>query len=144
MAAWPSSTLPDPLNEGMSITSGSTVKLRKLESGRNESRRFGDGMPDQLTCTFRLLHSAQYDSPDSSTTVTINQLEYFNDFFDNDLNQGVNWFTADWLTDLGYTSHKARFLGYPKVSGVQGYYYDLQATLLIQRSAWAAADTEWK
>jgi len=135
---WPS-TLPDPLNEGMSITSGSTVKLRKLESGRYESRRFGDGMPDQLTCTFRLLHHVVIEP----VKVEYNQLEQFNDFFEGDLNQGTNWFEAGWLSDIGYNSHVARFFGYPKVSGVQGYYYDLQATLLIQRGAWASSDTSW-
>jgi hypothetical protein len=127
MATWPAG-LPAPQKK-ISITPGDTRVERKLQSGRTEFRRFGAGKPDQAKILIRLLWS-QWDT--------------FKHFYERDLNLGTNWFSASWLTILGYNEHKVKFLGYPREVARQGYYIDITCTLLIQKTTWIiGADTEW-
>lgn len=127
MAIWPS-TLPAPQKK-LSITPGDTRTGRRLQSGRTEFRRFGNGKPDQLKVLFRLLW-AEWD--------------IFKEFHTQDLNLSLNWFSADWLATLGYSAHKAKILGYPREVARQGYYVDIVCMLLIQKTAWIIGeDTEW-
>lgn len=127
MATWPTA-LHGPEND-VSIKPGSTISERRLMSGRREVRRFGDGAPDVITCKFRFTE-AEY--------VT------FKDFWEDDLSIGTNWFTATWLATMGYSDHKARFLGYPKASPSKGEYLDLSATLIVQASgSVVVSDTTW-
>ncbi len=56
----------------------------------------------------------------------------FEYFYNRDLGLGVNWFTADWLENLGYTSHIAKIVGYPKLKGKGAIHADYTLTLLIQ------------
>lgn len=127
MASWPS-TLPAP-QKSISITPGDTRKDRRLQSGRTEFRRFGDGKPDEARVPFRL---------------TWAEWDIFKEFYAHDLNLGINWFSADWLADLGYDAHKAKILGYPREVALQSYYVDVLCTLLIQKTAWIVGeDSEW-
>lgn len=127
MASWPS-TLPAP-QKSISITPGDTRKERKLQSGRIEFRRLGDGKPDQTRVPFRL---------------TWAQWDIFKEFHAHELNLGINWFSADWLVDLGYDAHKARILGYPREVARQSYYVDVLCNLIIQKTTWIVGeDTEW-
>ena len=127
MATWPAG-LPAPQKK-ISITPGDTRVERKLQSGRTEFRRFGDGKPDQLKVLFRLLWA---------------QWETFKTFYEYDLNLGLNWFSASWLAGLGYDAHKAKFLGYPREVVRQGYYVDIVCTLMVQKTIWIIGeDTEW-
>lgn len=127
MATWPT-TLPAP-QKNIGIVPGDTRKDRKLQSGRSEFRRFGDGKPDQMKTLFRLTW-AEWDT--------------FKEFYAHELNLSVNWFSADWLTDLGYDSHKARILGYPREIALQNHYVDVLCNLIIQKTAWIVGeDTEW-
>ena len=127
MATWPAG-LPAPQKK-ISITPGDTRVERKLQSGRTEFRRFGDGKPDQAKVLFRLLWA---------------QWETFKTFYEYDLNLGLNWFSASWLAELGYDVHKAKFLGYPREVARQGYYVDIVCTLIVQKTAWIVGeDTIW-
>lgn len=127
MAEWPTS-LPAPQKK-ISITLGDTRIERRLQSGRTEFRRFGDGKPDQAKVLFRLLWA---------------QWETFKEFYRHDLNLGLNWFSASWLATLGYSEHKAKILGYPREVVKQGYYVDIICILIIQKTAWIIGeDTEW-
>ena len=127
MAIWPITL--SALQKKISITLGDTRKERKLQSGRAEYRRFGDGKPDQANVLFRL---------------TWAQWDIFKEFHAYDLNLGINWFSADWLTDLGYDAHKAKILGYPREVALQSHYVDVLCNLIIQKTAWIVGeDTEW-
>ncbi len=127
MATWPAG-LPAPQKK-ISITPGDTRVERKLQSGRTEFRRFGDGKPDQAKVLFRLLWA---------------QWETFKTFYEYDLNLGLNWFSASWLATLGYDVHKAKILGYPREVARQGYYVDVVCMLMVQKTAWIIGeDTEW-
>ena len=127
MAEWPL-TLPAPQKK-ISITPSDTRVGRRLQSGRTEYRQFGDGQPDQAKVLFRL---------------TWAQWETFKHFYDRTLNLGLNWFTANWLTTLGYTDHGAKILGYPREIARQGYYVDVMCTMLIQKTDWIIGeDTSW-
>jgi hypothetical protein len=127
MVAWPS-TLPAPLN-AVSITLGDNTKRRKCESGRTEVRRFGSGMPDTCTAIFRLF-SADIDT--------------FINFYEKTSNMGLNWFSATWIaTDLGYTTHYARIVGYPKRTASGKLYSDFSVNLHIKKIASCWPDTTW-
>ena len=127
MATWPAG-LPAPQKK-ISITPGDTRTERKLQSGRTEFRRFGNGKPDQAKVLFRLLWA---------------QWTTFKTFYEYDLNLGLNWFSASWLATLGYDAHKAKILGYPREVARQGYYMDIVCTLMIQKTAWIVGeDTTW-
>ncbi|MCK5245227.1 MAG: hypothetical protein KAJ90_08150, partial [Desulfobacterales bacterium] len=127
MAEWPTG-LPAPQKK-IGVTPGDTRIERKLQSGRTEFRRFGNGMPDQLKVLIRLLWA---------------QWETFKIFYEYDLNLGVNWFSADWLIVLGYDDYKAKILGYPREVARQNHYVDVVCDLLIQKTSWIIGeDTSW-
>lgn len=127
MAEWPS-TLPPP-QKRISLTPGDTRKIRDSVSGRKEIRRMGSGAPDQIRILFRL---------------TWAQWAIFKRLHEWDLNLGLNWFSASWLTTLGYSAHKARLLGYPREVARQQYFVDVIATLLVQATAdIIGEDTLW-
>lgn len=127
MATWPS-TLPAP-QKNIGIVPGDTRIDRKLQSGRTEFRKFGDGKPDQMKALFRL---------------TWAEWDIFKEFHMHELNLGINWFSADWLTDLGYDAHKARILGYPREIALQNHYVDVFCSLIVQATTdIVTEDTVW-
>ncbi len=127
MKAWPPG-LNGPENDAQ-VKPGTNLFRRKLESGRTEVRRFGSGAPDVVTLSF-------YFSETDIETFTV--------WYDWDLNLGSNWFTADWLSIIGYTSHAARFLGHPKYTGKRGEEWRVSATVIVQKTAWVFSDdTTW-
>ncbi|WP_320055752.1 hypothetical protein [Desulfuromonas thiophila] len=126
MAAWPSN-LPGP-QRTISVRPGSNLTRQTWQSGRAEVRRFGAGTPDQVTVQFRLFNE---------------DCAAFQYFCDRTANHGVNWFSAPWLAAMGYPSHRARILGYPKRKGRGVRYSDYSVTLLIQDAASAPEDTFW-
>ena len=123
--AWPS-YLPPPLVEGAKLTAGSNVRRRQCQSGRVEQRRFGTGAPDSWQLTWRL---------------TADEHDDFRAFYSDDLDLGVEWITADWLTQLGYgAGYEARLLGYPQErimrynSGTEGH-ADVSCEVLVKEAA---------
>lgn len=128
MVAWPEN-LPPPLRDNLSTTQGDNAVRRSTQSGRVEVRKFGSGAPDEITCTFRLFGAAE--------------VETFEYFFSHEANLGVNWFSASWLTLLGYAGHAARIVGYPRRTGHGTIYSDYAVTLHVKPSASVRADTEW-
>jgi hypothetical protein len=126
MILWPTNISP-PLN-AVNISYGDNSKRRKCESGRTEVRRFGSGSPDICSATFRMLKS---DIPN------------FIEFYEVTSNMGLNWFSADWLSDLGYTSHAARIIGYPKRSAYGTIYNDFSVNLQIKELSTCWPDTLW-
>jgi hypothetical protein len=103
--AWPS-TVPAPQREDMRRVPVGAVSRRRCQSGRVEARRFGGAPPDMVEAPI-LLTVAEYAD--------------LVEFYEDDLEMGTEWFTADWIEDLGYTaSHAGRFIGYPRVDGQTG------------------------
>jgi hypothetical protein len=83
------------------MTSGSSIIVRKTQSGSQEQRRFGSGTPDRWGLPFQFRQS-----------------EYlaFEEYYNEHLNHGTKWFWADWLARLGYSEgHYAMIIGFPKV-----------------------------
>lgn len=126
MATWPA-TLPCPQKKP-TITPGSTLKRRKLQSGRTEVRRFGDGAPDTVQVIIRFMG---------------NDFAEFEHFYARDLNMGINYFDAPWLVLMGYEAHKARILGYLQRNGKRPFYDEYSITLLVQRAEWCFEDVGW-
>ena len=127
MASWPS-TLPAP-QKNIIIIPGDTRKERRLQSGRYEFRRIGNGKPDQAKVPFHF---------------TWAEWDIFKGFYAHELNFGINFFSADWITSLGYATHKAKILGYPREIARQNYYVDIFCNLLIQKTDWIISeDSEW-
>lgn len=128
MATWPL-TLPAPNVASNSVTFGSNAMQRTTQAGRLESIRYGSGAPDQWTVTLRLKAA---------------DVAAFEQFYDRDLNQGLNWFSASWIADdLGYTDHMGKILGYPRVKVFGKLYRDYALTILIKPTANCPADTSW-
>ena len=127
MCVWPS-VLPGPDND-LTITSGSNVQVRKLGSGRKEVRRFGHGAPDVVQCNFHIMN---------------NNVADFEYFYENTSNMGLNWFSAPWIAaSLGYTTHYARIIGYPKRTGHGTIFSDYAVVLHIKQIASCWPDTTW-
>ena len=126
MATWPEN-LPGPVRT-IAVQAGNNINRQQWQSGRADNRRFGAGAPDRVSVQFRVLNS---------------DAKAFEYFFHRSANLGVNWFSAPWLSGMGYSSHVARVLGYPKRKGVSGLWSDYSATLLIQNAAYVPSDSEW-
>ena len=127
MVAWPS-ILPAPYVVISSEWGNNTLR-RKMQSGRQEVRRYGSGAPDSFTATFRMVWE---------------NVSIFIHFYERTANMGLNWFSADWIAnDLGYTEHLARIVGYPKRIGHGKIYSDFSVTLHIKKTASCWPDTTW-
>lgn len=127
MVTWPT-TLPAP-QKNIGIVPGDTRIERRLQSGRTEFRRFGDGKPDAIKALFRF---------------TWAEWDIFKEFHAHELNLGINWFSADWIDSLGYNTHRARILGYPREVALQNYYVDVLCNLIIQTTSLIVTeDSEW-
>lgn len=126
MATW-HNDLPDP-SRSISVTAGSNLSKKKWQSGRTENRRFGAGAPDRVKMQIRL---------------KTEQVRTFESWYNRDLNLGINWFTADWLAGLGYTTHSARIVEYPKLKGQSPLHADYILSLAVQETAYVPADTAW-
>lgn len=121
------SNVPAPDATTVTIVHGDTVAALRMQSGRTDRRRFGDGAPDTMTGTLSLTQ-AQYT--------------LFQTFFVTTTSVGRDWWTAAWLSFLGYSSHAGRFIGYPKRRRQGAFYTQIDVTVLIQRQdyiseAWA-------
>jgi hypothetical protein len=117
-ATWPTNLLPP--KDNIRIKPVSTLKQRKLQSGKFENRRFGDGAPEIA---------------DVSWDFDASNLSDFYDFYEQDCKNGAIWFTASWLSDIGYSSsYAARFFEYPRTSE-EGDINEVKTKLLIQLRA---------
>jgi hypothetical protein len=68
----------------------------------------------------------------------------FLEFYEKTSNMGLNWFSAPWIADdLGYTTHYARIVGYPKRTASGKRYSDFSVNLQIKKSASCWPDTTW-
>lgn len=126
MATWPDD-LPGP-QAGWQMTAGSNALSRKAQSGRIEVTRYGSGAADHGTCTFKFIGA---------------QKDLFESFYRIGLNLGVNWFSASWLTGMGYPDHKAKVAGYVPVTGAPPGRYEYAVTLYIKKTSACPADTAW-
>lgn len=132
--SWPT-TLPAPLRAGLTITPNPNVKARAAQSGRKELRRWGSGGGDAITCTLRLFRN----HPDHGDQVAI-----FEEFWDRELNFGLNWIEADWLvTALGYSGYHLRITGYSQREGMGTIFEDYSITINVRPSVETWANTEW-
>ena len=128
MATWPT-LLPDPMKDSASCVLGSNAIYRKTQSGRREVTRFGSAAPDNWKLLLRL---------------RVDQYEVFNNFYRQDLNLGVNWFSANWISEvLGYTDHLARIVSFPERRVSNLVFTDLNLNVLIKKSSACPADSTW-
>ena len=125
MSAWPE-TLPSPLR-AVNIIPGSKIDASEQLSGRRMARNWGHVPPDRVTVQFRIQKIYEPD---------------FTYFFYRTGMDGV-WFTADWLTEMGYSDHKARIIGYPRRKGVDVNWSDYSVTLLVYNSSYCADGPTW-
>lgn len=117
-ATWPTNLLPP--KDNIRIKPVSTFKQRKLQSGKIENRRFGDGAPEIADVSW------DFDESDLSD---------FYDFYEQNCKNGAIWFTADWLSDIGYSSsYAARFFSYPQAIE-NGHINEIRIQILIQLQA---------
>lgn len=124
---WPTG-LPDP-NEVLSITFGSNVEKRTVQSGRIELRKFGTGNPDSMAVLLHLKKPSE--------------IYTFWKFFEVTLNKGINFFSADWITTLlGYSGFYGKVVGYPirrlKTKNLSIY----QLTVIVQEADDATTDRD--
>lgn len=118
--AWPES-LPAPLSGSISVSPGGTISSSVTQAGTTRRMRFGSGAPDIVDFVLRLT-SAQHET--------------LKDFWDDDLENGTGWASADWLTTLGYSSSYCfRFIGYPKRKVQYDDYADWSARVLVMLTA---------
>lgn len=125
MSFWPLE-LPAPLRT-VSITPGRKSVAAEFASGRRIVRNWGGKQPDEVTVQLR---------------ITATQEITFSAFYSSVGLDGV-WFTADWLTTLGYADHKARFIGYPKRKGVTKSIMDFSITFLVQSASLCIDNDTW-
>lgn len=125
MSVWPES-LPVPLRT-ISIIPGRRSESNDQASGRRIVRNWGDIPADTITVQLR---------------IGISNEPIFNYFWNRTGLDGI-WFTATWLTTIGYADHKARFIGYPKRKGVTNNIIDYSFNLLVQESALCIDNDEW-
>jgi len=125
MNAWPT-LLPSPLR-AVSITPGDKSLSQDSLSGRRIIRNWGHASADRVTVQFRINKDLESE---------------FN-YFWHRVGMDVTWFTAEWLTSMGYTDHKARILGYPRRKGVDIQWSDFAVTLLVYPSAYCVDGGEW-
>jgi len=125
MSVWPS-TLPSPLR-AVNIYPGKNTESTRQLSGRRTIRNWGHRPPDRATVQFRI-HK--------------NDVPAFI-YFWHRTGMDVTWFTASWLTSIGYTDHKARILGYPRRKGLDVNWSDFAVTLLIAPSAYCVDGSAW-
>lgn len=134
MAIWPES-LPCPRQNSCSVTLGENALHRTMQSGQKEVRRYGSAAPDLWTLNFLLL-KAHHEYGD--------QTKIFAQFYRNDLNFGVNWFSAAWIAaQLGYPDHLAKLVEYPVTQFYGLSYHDVSAKVIIQKASAIKADTSW-
>lgn len=126
MATW-SENLPAPLRV-ITVNAGSNLYRQEWASGRAENRLFGTNDPDTVKLQLRL---------------SKDKIPVFEDWYNRTANFGINWFTASWLSDLGYTNHKARLIGYPQLKGLTTSYADYTMSILVQESVYCPEDTFW-
>lgn len=126
MITWPAS-IPGPIM-GSQISIGTTVARNRAISGRVDVRQFGSGAPDIIDGTVRI---ANEDIP------------AFLVFYEETLNKGINWASAHWLPDWGYSSHAVRILGHPKRTAYGPAYGAFSVKLEIKPAADVWADTGW-
>jgi len=125
MSAWPTA-LPAPLR-AVNITPGSKMESQEQASGRRIVRNWGHVPPDRATVQFRIQKDLEPE---------------FNYFWHREGMDGT-WFTATWLTAMGYADHKARMLGHPRRKGVNPLWSDFAVTLLIYPSAYCVDPEPW-
>lgn len=97
MATWPE-TLSSPAVDELYIAVGEgNIVRRKTQSGKEEVRRFGSGVPD-IVSYYVTLTTAQY--------------AVWRAFYKTTTKNGTEWWDAAWLA----SGTKALFQGYPKIS----------------------------
>jgi hypothetical protein len=133
MAEWPA-LLPAPLSSGMSVVMGENALNRTTQSGRRETVRYGSGAHDSIKATLRLFKGRD----------GIDMLAIFRLFYRSTLCNGVNWFSAPWITnDLGYSDHKGKIQGFPSITSESKRYADVSLRILIKKSSACPEDVTW-
>lgn len=114
-ASWPDN-LPAP-QKAISVQATSNLEVQRLQSGRQQIRRFGANSPDKIKVQLRL---------------PADKIQFFENWYNTMINFGASWFSANWLIKLGYPNHRARILGYPDLKGNGTKYADYGIVLLVQ------------
>lgn len=125
MAEWPAS-LPSPRRTA-AVRPGKRMSETAMLSGRRVVRNWGALPPDTLTVQLTVRETEE---------ATLR-------YFWNRVGMNGIWFTADWLTIVGYDNHKARFLGYPKRKGIAASVSSYLITFLVQQSDLCNDPPQW-
>lgn len=124
---WPTN-IPAPQRESLSLNFGTNALLRRNNSGRVEARRFGAGAEDTASCIIRCRGD---------------EIARFQYFYEVTLNLGLNWFTAPWVTGLGYPGYGARITGYPQKSASNDGHMDFSVNIQFRLLADCWPETSW-
>ena len=127
MVTWPDN-IPGPIVDKCAFFFGSTAQQQTWISGRSAFNRFGSGAPDVVSGTIRVL------SADVSSFIYL---------YERVLNFGINWFSASWISSLGYSNSAGRLTGYPRRKFTGSLYSDFSVTIQIKDQWSISADTEW-
>jgi hypothetical protein len=111
----------------VSIIPGRNAVSNEYASGRRIVRNWGGIPADEIIVQLRIMSAEE---------------PVFN-YFWHRIGLDGTWFTADWLTSMGYTNCKARFLGYPKRKGVTKSMMDFSFALLVQDSSLCVDYDAW-
>lgn len=130
--AWPSN-LPAPQKRGLTIGPNVDTLSRETQSGRKYGARYGIGGGDSANVNFLLFKNQDE-----------NQVKQFELYYAQDLNMGINFVDASWLSSvMGYSDHYFRVLGYTpgSIAGVGIYNFSL--TILIKKKDDCPEDVFW-
>ena len=135
MATWPAG-LPTPSSDSLTCTVGENVLHRTAQSGRKETVRYGSAAPDKWSVDLKLqkTHPTYGD-----------QTEIFSTFYKQDLNLGVNWFAAGWITnELRYSDHRGKIVSAPAIRVASRTIVVISFDIAIKKtSTCPAVDTVW-
>lgn len=97
---WPE-TLPLPLQAKYSVADAPNLQRTQMEVG-----------PDRVTQVSKSFVS----NIAVAWLFTLDQMPTFRGFFDNEINSGADWFSAEMDTGSGIRAHRVRFTTYPTMS----------------------------
>ena len=118
---WPVG-VPSPNVNDLRIIPSNTLKVRRLESGRTEIRRFSSGEPFLF---------------EGSIEMSQTEYETFCQWYDEDHQLGTEWSEASWLDRLGFSSadYLIRLVTYPRAPRHNGHRATVSFNLFIQDRA---------
>ena len=121
LTSWPSGVSAPSVSD-LRIIPTESVKIRRLESGRVEVRRFGSGAPYRF---------------EGSIEMSQTEYETFCQWYEGDHELGTVWSEADWLSTIGFSSdtYVVRVIVLPKAARHNGHRATVSFNLLVQDRA---------